>query len=83
MKDYDEECLINASLPKDEFIGMTITTCKEKKYVKFEAGPGLAKILSNPLKTDNGLTVGERHRADLHQRLDALIDHHLKNSFGV
>jgi hypothetical protein len=80
VKDYDEECLISASLPLDECIGMTITTCKENKYIKFKVGAGLSKILSNSLKTDNGLTVGERHRAYLHEKLDALIDHHLNIS---
>jgi len=30
--------------------------------------------LTNPRKTDNGQTVGERNRAALHRRLDAWLD---------
>jgi len=35
---------------------------------------GFGTLLTNPLKTDNGQTVGERNRAALHRRLDAWLD---------
>lgn len=42
--------------------------------IEFIAEEGFGKLMNSPLKTDNGLTVGERNRADLHRRLDAWID---------
>lgn len=44
------------------------------KRIEFSAEEGFGKLLTNPLKTDNGLTVGERNRVALHRRLDAWID---------
>jgi hypothetical protein len=44
------------------------------KRIEFSAEEGFVKLLTSPLKTDNGLTVGERNRAELHMRLDAWID---------
>ena len=44
------------------------------KRIEFSAEEGFGKLLTSPLKTDNGLTVGERNRAALHRRLDAWID---------
>jgi hypothetical protein len=44
------------------------------KRIEFSAEEGFGKLLTSPLKTDNGLTVGERNRATLHRRLDAWID---------
>ena len=42
--------------------------------IEFIAEGGFGKLMNNPLKTDNGLTVGERNRALLHRRLDAWLD---------
>ena len=42
--------------------------------IEFIAEEGFEKLMNNPLKTDNGLTVGERNRVALHRRLDAWID---------
>ena len=42
--------------------------------IEFNAEAGFEKLMTNPLKTVNGLTVGERNRAALHRRLDAWID---------
>jgi hypothetical protein len=42
--------------------------------IEFIAEEGFKKSMNSPLKTTNGLTVGERNRADLHRRLDAWID---------
>jgi hypothetical protein len=44
------------------------------KRIEFNAEDGFGSLLTNPLKTDNGLTVGERNRAALHRRLDAWLD---------
>ena len=44
------------------------------KRIEFSTETGFGKLLNNPLKTDNGLTVGERNRAALHRRLDAWMD---------
>ena len=42
--------------------------------IEFSTKIGFGKLFTNPLKTVNGLTVGERNRAALHRRLDAWID---------
>jgi len=42
--------------------------------IEFSAYDGFGTWLTNPLKTDNGQTVGERNRAALHRRLDAWLD---------
>jgi hypothetical protein len=42
--------------------------------IEFSSDNGFGNLLTNPLKTDNGLTVGERKRAELHARLDSWLD---------
>ena len=58
------------------FLGPTaaigVKTSKEK--IEFSADTGFGNLLTNPLKTDNGQTVGERNRAWLHAQLDAWLD---------
>lgn len=44
------------------------------QMIQFNADDGFGKLFTNPLKTDNGMTVGERNRAALHRRLDAWLD---------
>ena len=50
------------------------------KSIQFKTETGFGKLLTNPIKTDNGLTVGERNRAALHRRLDAWLDGTWKES---
>lgn len=45
-----------------------------KEQIEFVCDTGFGNILTNPLKTDNGQTVGERNRAWLHAQLDAWLD---------
>ena len=45
-----------------------------KEEIEFSCDTGFGDILTNPLKTDNGQTVGERNRAWLHAQLDAWLD---------
>jgi len=42
--------------------------------IEFSSDTGFGNLLTNPLKTDNGQTIGERNRAELHARLDAWLD---------
>jgi hypothetical protein len=44
------------------------------EQIEFVCDTGFGNILTNPLKTDNGQTVGERNRSYLHARLDAWLD---------
>ena len=45
-----------------------------KEQIEFSCDTGFGNILTNPLKTDNGQTVGERNRAWLHAKLDEWLD---------
>ena len=42
--------------------------------IEFCTTTGFGSLFTKELKTDNGQTVGERNRAELHARLDAWID---------
>ena len=42
--------------------------------IEFFCDTGFGSLFTKKLKTDNGQTVGERNRAELHARLDAWID---------
>ena len=42
--------------------------------IEFSSDTGFGKLLTNPLMTDNGQTIGERNRAELHARLDEWLD---------
>jgi len=50
-------------------IGIKIT----EERIEFSSD-GFGRLLTNPLKTDNGQTIGERNRAYLHAKLDAWLD---------
>ena len=51
-------------------IGIKIT----EERIEFSSKNGFGRLLTNPLKTDNGQTVGERNRTYLHEKLDAWLD---------
>jgi hypothetical protein len=51
-------------------IGIKIT----EEKIEFSSDTGFGRLLTNPLKTDNGQTIGERNRAYLHEKLDAWLD---------
>jgi len=42
--------------------------------IQFSTNTGFGTLFTDKLKTDNGQTVGERNRANLHAMLDAWID---------
>ena len=42
--------------------------------IQFSTETGFGTLFTDKLKTDNGQTVGERNRANLHAMLDAWID---------
>jgi len=65
-----EVALIDGWSKPLKFIG--IKTSDER--IEFSCDTGFGSIFTKELKTDNGQTVGERNRADLHARLDAWID---------
>ena len=58
------------------FLGSTaaIGVKTSKEQIEFSCDTGFGNILTNPLKTDNGQTVGERNRAWLHAKLDEWLD---------
>jgi hypothetical protein len=65
-----EETLIDGLAKPMHMIGIK----SSDESIQFSAYIGFGKLLTNPLKTDNGQTVGERNRAALHRRLDAWLD---------
>ena len=46
---------------------------QENKFIKFNAGGAIKKVLIDPLMTDNGKTIGERNIDWLHEKLDEWI----------
>jgi hypothetical protein len=42
--------------------------------IEFSSKNGFGRLLTNPRLTDNGQTVGERNRAEIHERLDEWLD---------
>ena len=42
--------------------------------IQFSTNTGFGTLFTDKFKTDNGQTVGERNRANLHAMLDAWID---------
>jgi len=42
--------------------------------IQFLTNTGFGTLFTDKLKTDNGQTVGERNRSNLHAMLDAWID---------
>jgi hypothetical protein len=64
-------CPCKPTTPQDH-PEIIIKTSAER--IEFSSDTGFGKLLTNPLKTDNGQTIGERNRAELHARLDAWLD---------
>jgi hypothetical protein len=60
-------------------IGVKIT----KEKIKFSSSSGFGRLLTSPLITDNGQTVGERNRAWLHAKLDAWLDGTFEEKHGI
>ena len=52
----------------------TITTKITAEKIEFSSDTGFGNLLTNPLVTDNGQTIGERNRAELHARLDEWLN---------
>ena len=52
----------------------TITTKMTAEKIEFYSDNGFGNLLTNPLMTDNGQTIGERNRAWLHAKLDEWLD---------
>ena len=65
-----EEALIDGYVSPLCVVG--IKTSDER--IEFIAEKGFGTLLTNPRRTDNGQTIGERNRAALHRRLDAWLD---------
>ena len=65
-----EEALIDGFVSPLIFIDIK----SSNERIEFIADKGFGTLLTNPRKTDNGQTVGERNRAALHRRLDAWLD---------
>ena len=67
-----EESLIDGSFPMQPMRYIAIKA--NDQSIQFSTKNGFGTLMTNPLKTDNGMTVGERNRAALHRRLDAWLD---------
>ena len=65
-----EEALVDGFASPLRYVGIKVND----QMIQFNADDGFGTLLTNPLKTDNGLTVGERNRVALHRRLDAWMD---------
>jgi hypothetical protein len=55
-------------------IGVNIS----EEKIEFSSSTGFGRLLTNPLVTDNGQTIGERNRIWLHAKLNAWLDRTLK-----
>ena len=64
------ECVINGFSQSPAVI--EVKTSHDR--VEFSSEHDFTQILTNPLKTDNGKTIGERNREWLHAKLDAWLD---------
>jgi hypothetical protein len=56
----------------------TINIRTSGHFIEFSGGGDFQMIVRNELVTDDGRTVGERHRAELH----AMLDHWLDGTWG-
>ena len=52
----------------------TIAIKMTAEKIEFSSDNGFGRLLTNPRLTDNGQTVGERNRAELHERLDEWLN---------
>ena len=52
----------------------TIAVKMTAEKIEFYSDNGFGNLLTNPLMTDNGQTIGERNRAELHARLDEWLN---------
>jgi len=59
-------------------ISISIKTKKDNTAITFEVGPEIKDYLTNPMKIDDGRTIGQANRDGLHVRLDALLDANLE-----
>lgn len=75
MRDSDDECFF---APKMGGLSVVVTTQKDMSAIKFQIGEDIKGWLTNPLKIMDGRTIGQANRDSLHERLDALLDSHLK-----
>lgn len=76
MSDSNDECFF---APKMAGLSVVVTTQKDMSAIKFQFGDEIKEWLTNPLKIMDGRTIGQANRDALHERLDALLDHHLKD----
>ena len=72
MSDKNEEAFISMA-----GLSVLVTTQKDMSAIKFQIGEDIQGWLTNPLKIVDGRTIGQANRDALHERLDALLDHHL------
>jgi len=59
-------------------ISISIKTKKDNTAITFEVGPEIKDYLTNPMKIDDGRTIGQANRDGLHAHLDALLDANLE-----
>ena len=76
----DEEVLVEGfeSRPIGD-IGVKIS----EEKIEFSSSTGFGSLLTNPLVTDNGQTIGERNRIWLHAKLDAWLDGTFEEKAGA
>lgn len=80
--DHNMNCSANNLTIKDddicgicyEGLGISYSLNKETQTLVIKKGEAFQTWLTKPLLTDNGKTVGERNRENLHQWLDSYLD---------
>jgi hypothetical protein len=72
-----EEVLIDG-FESNPIGAISIRTTDEK--IEFSSDTAFGRLLTNPLKTVNGQTIGERNRVYLHAQLDAWLDKTFKEN---
>jgi len=75
-----KDCLEEAGILGINYKGVSINikTKKDNSAITFEVGPEIKEYLTNPLKINDGRTVGQANRDELHSRLDALLNANLE-----
>ena len=59
---------------------VSVSSLDNDSAIEFRAGEAVKHGLTDPLKTTNGMTVGQRNRKALHDALDAWLDQRIESA---
>jgi hypothetical protein len=74
----DTDTYLTGFSPPAPAISFHVSTAKDFQYISFTRGDGFKQGLENPLKLEDGRTIGEEKRAAMHEKLDAWMEENLK-----